>query len=216
MPREIQDSSLSISIVYDAAEIIIERNLVESLSELSKDLPLLKDQQKNLIVKFLVEDHEFDIGRVENCLFNMIGMFNEPRDLSSNKKEEYFKLARALVQNLQIEYDKICQIRSDFLDTDCDEWLSIDNKRREIKKNLILARKNAASDIFERMNSQGTMGTIIDELKNDGLIYIDLHGLFINEAKERVKEFILPILPVLIKISIITGRGKHSQSGEPF
>ena len=83
-----------------------------------------------------------------------------------------------------------------------------------IKKNLILARKNAASDIFERINSHGTMGIINEEINQDGLVYIDLHGLFINEAKERVNEFILPILPVLKKAIVITGHGSHSQSRE--
>ena len=38
-------------------------------------------------------------------------------------------------------------------------------------------------------------------------------GLHVKEARERVKEYILPILPALKKIIIITGHGAHNQDG---
>ena len=132
------------------------------------------------------------------------------------QKQEFFKLARAPVEKLQLEYDTLRQAQSSLLDTDSDEWTEFSEKLKNIKHKLNLARKNAASDIFERMNSQGYMGSVIesDNAQENRSVYIDLHGLFINEAKDRVQEFILPILSVLNRIIVITGHGAHSQSGE--
>ena len=193
-------------------------NLNSSLNEQAKKLPISKYEQKCLIVKLLVDDYEFDIGTVEKALFNMLGMVvgvDTTQDLNSEQKQEFFKLARAPVEKLQLEYDTIRRAQSRLLDTDSDEWNNYFEQLEEIKRKLNVARENAARDIFERTNSRGNMGSIIEsDSESKSSIFIDLHGLFINEAKERVNEFILPILPVLKKMAVITGRGSHSQSGE--
>ena len=43
-------------------------------------------------------------------------------------------------------------------------------------------------------------------------VFVDLHGLHLNEAK--LNELILPTLKDLKKITLITGHGAHSKSGE--
>ena len=55
------------------------------------------------------------------------------------------------------------------------------------------------------------MGTDNGTLKP---VEIDFHGLHVNEAKNIAIEYIKPILPVLKKIRIITGRGAHSKNGQ--
>ena len=45
-------------------------------------------------------------------------------------------------------------------------------------------------------------------------VQVDLHGLHVREAKEKIDEYILPILPALKKLTIITGYGSHGNSGE--
>jgi DNA-nicking Smr family endonuclease len=40
-------------------------------------------------------------------------------------------------------------------------------------------------------------------------VQVDLHGLHEREAKEKIAEYILPILPALKKLTIITGYGSH-------
>ena len=56
------------------------------------------------------------------------------------------------------------------------------------------------------------MGTIIDDIKNS-FVRFDLHGLFPEESISIIRKIVLPVLPVLNKIILITGRGVHSKSG---
>jgi DNA-nicking Smr family endonuclease len=46
----------------------------------------------------------------------------------------------------------------------------------------------------------------------DKHLKVDLHGLFIDEAKSVIESYILPVLPVIGKIELITGRGVHNKS----
>jgi len=71
--------------------------------------------------------------------------------------------------------------------------------------------KNAAKDIFERVNSKGIKNIIVNEKE---VFCVDFHGLFVDEAKGIFHEFILPLLDVAKQIMIITGRGMHSQNGK--
>ena len=71
------------------------------------------------------------------------------------------------------------------------------------------ARENAANDIFERMNASGSMGT----LSANTLLKIDIHGLHVKEAKAQITEYVLPVLQVVSKVILITGRGRHGASG---
>ena len=52
---------------------------------------------------------------------------------------------------------------------------------------------------------------IADDSNMERLVHIDLHGLHVNEAKVSLTEFVLPALPVLRKVVVITGHGAHSQ-----
>lgn len=76
-----------------------------------------------------------------------------------------------------------------------------------VQRELTMAQKNAARDIYHRNNSAGTMG--MDEA---GKLYIDFHGLYVKEAIERFHETVLPVLPVQKIVQIIVGQGKHSHN----
>ena len=56
------------------------------------------------------------------------------------------------------------------------------------------------------------MGTINDDIENT-FVKFDLHCLYPDESIEVIREIVLPVLPVLNKIILITGRGVHSKSG---
>ena len=55
------------------------------------------------------------------------------------------------------------------------------------------------------------MGAVDDDIES-AFVKVDLHGLFANEANEIIQEYILPVLHVLKKMVIITGRGAHNKS----
>ena len=140
----------------------------------------------------------------------MVGLIGRDSNeqLNHEQKQEYYELARAPVAKLHEEYSILRKKLFAINDTDSDEWRTQKKELQDLQKKLSGARKNAANDIYERMNSSGNMGIVIEEVdgQEKGLVHVDLHGLHCNEAKERVNEYILPILPVLKKIIVITGK----------
>jgi DNA-nicking Smr family endonuclease len=46
----------------------------------------------------------------------------------------------------------------------------------------------------------------------DKHLKVDFHGFFIDEAKEVINTYIMPVLPVIRKVVLITGRGVHNKS----
>jgi len=58
------------------------------------------------------------------------------------------------------------------------------------------------------------MGVIMDDENDERGVFVDLHGLHVNEAKLKLTELILPVLTDLKKITLITGHGAHSKNGE--
>ena len=118
-----------------------------------------KEETRDLIVKLLVDQCEYDVNKVEIVLFNMVGLVatNVNEDIDHVTKQEFFRAAREPVVALQKEFDKINSELADIKDTESDEWKSNKEKLNEIRINLIRARRNAAKDIFERVNSYGNV-----------------------------------------------------------
>jgi DNA-nicking Smr family endonuclease len=201
------------------AEKIVRKRIVSSFSLFLKKLPFSEQEFEDVVVPLLMDSkNEFDVSKVENALFNMVGLVDKGRidkQLNHEEKQKFYELARSPVTKLQEEY---LIVQKEFLnvnDTDSIEWKKKKKEHQEIQKRLNEARKNAAADIFERMNSFGNMGSIIDEDdENSKSVQVDLHGLHVREAKEKIDEYILPILPALKKLTIITGYGSHGNSGE--
>ena len=74
----------------------------------------------------------------------------------------------------------------------------------ELRRSLAEAKRQAAAQLFVNMNARRTGA---DDSQ------IDFHGLSAADAKARFDETVMPVLPVLGQVTIIVGRGKHSQSG---
>ena len=220
---------LSIQLVDTIAGQVADKRLVASFHELSRKLPFSGSEFRALLVSLLAGKLEFDVSRVESALFNMVGMV-EPTDegfLSFEKKQEFYKTARAPALRLQEEYSRLRLLLLELNDTDSVEWREKKFELDELHKKLNNARRNAACDIFERINSSsGKMGAIIEYIEGgalslsgvgsetrSSLVHVDFHGLHVGEAKERVDEFVMPILPALKKMIVITGRGVHSEAG---
>jgi hypothetical protein len=89
-------------------------------------------------------------------------------------------------------------------------WLAKKQIMSELKKQIMAAKENAFNDIYERMNSCGSMGISFCGQGDR----VDFHGLSVEAAKRFIQDPILTVLPVLKKIMIITGRGLHSQTGQ--
>ena len=206
-------------IIQNLAEELLEKKIISSFNQLAKNLPYNKREFKELVISLLTQKYEFDISKVENALFNIVGLIDrkdQSEQLDHEKKQEYYKSARMPVNKLQEEFEKERESLLDIYDNESVEWKSRNNKLNELKKQLNFARENAANDIFERMNSFGKMGVelINDDDESNGTVHIDMHGLHITEAKERFKQFILPILPLMKRVIVITGHGAHSKTNQ--
>jgi len=200
-----------------------------SLNEFARRLPFNADEFNDTVVSLLVNSFKFDVSQVESALFNMVGLVDsrDPNEqLNHDMKQEYYKTARAPVIKLQEEYTRIKGDLNEMNDTDSVEWKRKRNELDDLQRKLISARRNAASDIFERTNSRGNMGALIEYIQEGvgemglesspnktSVVHVDFHGLHVSEAKERIDEFVLPILPALKKIIVITGHGVHAETG---
>ncbi len=210
--------NISRSVIEQVARGVVSKRLIGSFNLLAKKLPFGTQEYEDLIVSLLLDKKiEFDVSKVENALFNMVGLVDDrqfDQKLNHKEKQRFYEIARAPVLKIQEEYSSLRQILTSLNDTDSVEWKEKKGELQESQKKLNEARKNAAADIFERMNSFGNMGAIVEEDERFSRVHIDLHGLHVNEAKEKVNEYVMPILPALKKIIVITGHGAHAQDGE--
>ena len=60
----------------------------------------------------------------------------------------------------------------------------------EINVNLQTVIRNASKDIYERVNLETTTSVIAN--CEEELIWVDVHGLHVNEAKDIVGKYVLP------------------------
>lgn len=199
------------SYLEDIANKIVQDGLIGNLLEHLEKLPLSEEEANKLVINLLLKN-DFDLAKCENALYSMAGYVSlNEQDLSNEQKQEYFELARAPVKQLNEEYQRLKQELNSIFVSENEEWLKILEELKNVKEKLSAARRNAANDIFERINSTVRMGSQLDE---NSIVHVDFHGLYVKEAQEKVQDFVLPMLPVLKKIILITGYGLHSKNGE--
>jgi DNA-nicking Smr family endonuclease len=194
------------------AQAFVNKRLIDSFNFLAKSLPYEQEEMDKILLS-LIKTYDFDLSKVEYSLFNMVGLVDKSPDLNLNyeEKQQFYNEARAPVVLL---YSELAELREKlhYIDHESEDGKETRKKLEKVNINLRVAMRNASSTIFERVNSKEN-NILIGE---DGteVHCVDLHGLHLNEAKEIVKENILPVLMVVNQIMIITGRGKHSQNGK--
>lgn len=207
-----------------------DRVLESSISELvciptiQNRLKLLQGislQDKRDIVTSLLRANRFVIFKVERALEDMlIGSLSMPTtttsvqqsiDLTAEEKEQIYWEAQR----------PVLQLRKELKDA---KWAVHTLKRKkqtgpiladaqlvvqEMEQKLFHAIQNCREDTYNRINSRGAMGTA----QTTGEVQVDYHSLHVRDAKRKFDDLLLPLLPVLGKVAIITGKGKRSASG---
>lgn len=188
----------------------------EEIAKLIVKLPTMELDEKIAIAERLMWTHRFEVpavvdaiealldGQVSGLFFRNIG------DLTHEQKNDIYYQARIPVERLLNKLKLGLQEQRRSFDTKTLETISVD--MRKVRIDLAAAREKAREDIYSRMNSVGEMGA--QQEGRDGLIQVDYHGLHVNEMRTKFKEHVLPILPVVGKLMIITGRGSHSAGKE--
>ena len=194
-------------ILHQAAETLLAENIVESFQVLVKALELPKKIEINQIITPILIQNHFDVAATESALFNIacLASASEPDQHDHEKKQELYQTARRPVQALQADIDQLSE-RLFNMQVGSAKYRKTTDQIGNLTLKLRESQLNAANDIYERMNS-------VEQPSSD-IMSIDLHGLHVSEAKSILRDYVLPVLPVLQKVYLITGRGKHSKSGQ--
>ncbi|KAJ3097596.1 hypothetical protein HDU97_004724 [Phlyctochytrium planicorne] len=207
---------LAEGIVESMAMQLVKSKAIESLYVLAEGLMpnfRSKNDMDELISALLVSNF-FQISQVEGILFNMLGLVtsDDPdKVLQTADKQEIYKNARAPVKILEAEYKQTKDILEGAARASSEKYRLAAARIGPLTSELNAARMNAARDIFERTNASGGMGSLSNNRRE---ISVDLHGLHVGEAKEMLQQFVLPVVPVMKSVVLITGRGKHSVGGD--
>ena len=194
------------NILYQAAQSILEGNLVESFTVLGKALRLPKKIGANQLITPILLQNNFDVVATESALFNLVCLASapEPDEFDHDAKQAFYETARRPVNALQADIEQLKEKLS-HLQVGSGKFRKVSKQIDGLKATLRESRLNAAFDIYERVNSVSS--------SDSDIMSIDLHGLHVQEAKSILQDYVLPVLPVLKRVFLITGRGMHSKDG---
>mmetsp|Transcript_5372 Transcript_5372/g.12205 ORF Transcript_5372/g.12205 Transcript_5372/m.12205 type:complete len:867 (-) Transcript_5372:35-2635(-) len=202
--------------VEGLSHLIIDKD--QELAHLIMKLPNnMGYDEKIAIAERLLWTHRFELPAVIDAIEALLDgetsslFFRSDGDLTSEQKSHIYCQSRGPVCKLEIKLNLLLQEQRGTVDSKALEKICVDMRRT--RKELATARDKAREDIYSRMNSVGTMGAQQDG-HNSSFIQVDYHGLHVNEMRRKFKEHVLPILPVVGKVMIITGRGSHSVGKE--
>eukprot|EP00611_Tribonema_gayanum_P022641 TRINITY_DN4593_c0_g1_i1.p1 TRINITY_DN4593_c0_g1~~TRINITY_DN4593_c0_g1_i1.p1 ORF type:complete len:661 (-),score=204.19 TRINITY_DN4593_c0_g1_i1:198-1910(-) len=187
--------------LWDVARCLQQRRMCGNAEKLLRQLPFNKS---------------FDIARVSQILCNWVDMALEgPRmkELNADNKQRIRDAARAPL--LAMEEDIANKQQELAAATTPEHKGQLQAELERLQANHVDVRRNAASNIFEQLNSVGRMGAVVVTEGVQDAAHLDLHGLKVDEAMVKIEDFVLPCFPAVQRIVLITGRGKHSAGGVP-
>lgn len=200
-------------IVQDLALQIIEKDT--EVACFVKKFPADFDESVDAVNRLLWK-WDFQVDRVIETIEELLdaratgAFFRSGTDLSPKQKHEIYNSARYPVNCLRDQLKVLIEERRTTFETS--KLRSIDANLRKLQSDLKAARIKARDEIYEKLNTVGRMGAQSTELEDT--IQVDFHGLHVNEMHSKHKELIEAILPVVKKVTVITGRGLHSADGE--
>jgi DNA-nicking Smr family endonuclease len=195
---------------------MVSKRMTTVFDRLLRNL-MLSAIERTLLITSLLVQNSFDFNLVERALFHLVGVMR-PLDsalaqrLTTEQKQMMYKQARAPADAVERDYLEARTKLSSILNIRSAEWKAQSKRVNALSVQLTAARANAAQDIYERVNSEGSgMGerTSSSQWESDER-RVDLHGLHKSEAESVLVQFVLPILPVCKSIVLITGKGLHS------
>eukprot|EP01135_Chromosphaera_perkinsii_P012148 Nk52_evm12s2596 gene=Nk52_evmTU12s2596 len=165
----------------------------------------------------LLQDHEFNVHKVSDMVLEYLAAFDysNSRDLSHEEKQQIYAEAQAPINALKRDKAK--------LERNIDEMekkgKTLTRRYERSLEELVRVSDrlqglydNAYDDIFERINSQSaTMGVMGGKGSDgEGELCIDLHGLSVKQGLRKLDELVLPIIGLVKRVLVVTGRGLHS------
>lgn len=200
----------------------IVQDLAYQIIEIDKELAVVVErfpadfEESIAVAHSLLWKKEFRVDEVIETLDRILDdqvsslYFRPEVDLTHQEKDEIYRRARMPVRRLHDELKKLVEERRTTFESS--RLRHIEVTLRKTRSDLSAAREKARDDIYESLNSVGSMGAQNDSHKG-GNIQVDYHGLHVSEMHEKYEELVEAILPVVKRVTIITGRGSHSADG---
>ena len=191
--------------------IIIEKD--QMIANLILQLTMMDHDEKIAVAERLLWTHRFEVSAVADAIEELLDgrvsglFFRSEGDLTHAQKEEIYRRARLPVEKLE---EKLKQLLADQSLANSKALVTICCDVRRVRKELMEAREKAREDVYSNMNTVGTMGAE----QESGMIQVDYHGQHVYGMRRKFKDHIIPIIPAVGKIMVITGRGSHSVGKE--
>lgn len=184
----------------------------ETLSGLVDKFPAEIDESTEVAIKLLWR-WDFRVDKVVDALEKILDdrvtgvFFRTAGDLDHKQKEQIYQQVRRPVNLLQEKEKRLNEeLRATF---ETNKISQINQKLLALRSELAAARVKARDEMYERLNTVGSIGA----QDTSDAIQVDYHGLHVNEMHSKYEELVEAVLPVVKKITIITGRGLHSEGG---
>ena len=191
--------------------IIIAKD--QMIANVIVQLTMMDHDEKIAVAERLLWTHRFEVSAVADAIEELLDgrvsglFFRSEGDLTHAQKEEIYRRARLPVEKLE---EKLKQLLADQSLANSKALVTICCDVRRVRKELMEAREKAREDVYSNMNTVGTMGAE----QESGMIQVDYHGQHVYGMRRKFKDHIIPIIPAVGKIMVITGRGSHSVGKE--
>jgi hypothetical protein len=191
--------------------IIIEKD--QTIANLILQLANMDYEEKIAVAERLMWTHRFEVAAVVEALEELLDgrvsglFFRREGDLTHKQKDDIYRKARLPVEKLEEKLKLLLQEQSL---ADSKSLGKICCNIQQVRKALGEARGRAREDIYSNMNNVGTMGAE----QECGMVQVDYHGQHVSGMRQKFKDHIVPIIPAVGKVMVITGRGSHSVGKE--
>ncbi|KAJ1428253.1 hypothetical protein B484DRAFT_69896 [Ochromonadaceae sp. CCMP2298] len=188
-----------------AAEVLEQHSADSGLTALVRRLSMPERAQKALLESLLVLQ-DFDFSQVLAKLMDIVGSLGHLKpDLTSEQKQHIFAKER---ENEKRIWEQLTQVRGelDELAVGSAQGIILRKQLNMLHGQVRHEAAKAADEIFRQTNEVRSMAA-----ETQGCVQLDLHGLSVAEALQKVQEVVLPVLPV-VGFMLITGRGLHSRA----
>lgn len=185
------------------------------LKTLTKRLPFATEEAERVIYK-LLENNHYDVSAVREHLDEMfvLGVRSKlfaQSSLSSSQKQRIYEEARKPAQRLSQRLRKVREQLKEFKNSGAltPKQRALLAQRWELQEELEEANSKASDVIFQKINATGGMAV----MKDGEVLQLDFHQQHVAEAVEKFDHTVAPIMPAVKKLRLVTGWGKHSESG---
>jgi hypothetical protein len=189
---------------------LIEKDKI--LTSLILKLPIIDLDEKIAIAERLLWAHRFDLSSVIDAIESLLDgqlsclFFRSGDDLTYEEKEAIYTRARVTVKKLERDLEVLLEEQRRTFDGK--DLNKINCKMGKLRNLLFVARQKARDEINNRLGSVGD--TCEDEEGHNSLIKVDYHEMHVSEMRNKFHQQVIPILPVVKKLLVLTGRSGTS------